>query len=295
VYHNYSQIVLENSFLSFQEMEEGSGQMKRLIKMFFALITIVLFITPAHAGLTSTFDTGFEGWTVWDATPDDVTNFRWESAGGNPGGFIAADDVGLRDTFRFRSPLSWGGDWSQYLGGTIEWDIFLYPNPPFTYYNAVELIIDTVGTGDYLVADFDIIPVVGQWTHFKIDLTPENLTVLGSLSFDEIIQNVESIFIRGEFSETSTPDAEGLDNVRVSGPVGHIDYCLDSGPCAEGQGNCDNDAECEDGLICAQDVGADYGWLADIDVCEQPPGADDSGGGGGGGGGGGCFISAVNQ
>ena len=89
--------------------------MGRSIKMFFALLTIVFFIAPAHANLISTFDAGFEGWTVWDSKPDDVTNFRWESTGGNPGGFIAADDVGLNATFWFRSPISWGGDWRQYI------------------------------------------------------------------------------------------------------------------------------------------------------------------------------------
>ena len=58
-------------------------------------------------------------------------------------------------------------------------------------------------------------------------------------------------------------------------PVGHLDYCRDCGPCSRGQGHCEGDAECVDGLICAQDVGADYGWPADINVCEQPPGRKD--------------------
>ena len=50
------------------------------------------------------------------------------------------------------------------------------------------------------------------------------------------------------------------------------DWCRDCGPCAEGQGDCDGDAECQSGLICAQDVGADYGWPKGRDVCEQPAG-----------------------
>ena len=52
-------------------------------------------------------------------------------------------------------------------------------------------------------------------------------------------------------------------------PVGHLDYCRLFGPCIEGQGNCEGDAECVDGLTCVQDVGANYGWAADINVCEQ--------------------------
>ncbi|GEM_PF-1092797 len=49
-------------------------------------------------------------------------------------------------------------------------------------------------------------------------------------------------------------------------------YCSDPlcGPCAEGQGDCDSDAECAPGLVCAFNVGADYGLPASMDVCEKP-------------------------
>jgi hypothetical protein len=57
-------------------------------------------------------------------------------------------------------------------------------------------------------------------------------------------------------------------DVFVPGP----DWCKDCGPCAEGEGDCDGDVECEAGLICAQDVGANYGWPPSRDVCEQPSG-----------------------
>lgn len=42
-------------------------------------------------------------------------------------------------------------------------------------------------------------------------------------------------------------------------PAGHLDYCRDCGRCAEGEGDCDNDSECEDSLFCDQIVpGIDY-------------------------------------
>jgi len=44
--------------------------------------------------------------------------------------------------------------------------------------------------------------------------------------------------------------------------IGHLDYCRDCGPCAEGEGDCDNDSECVGDLICGQVVGIDY--------CEEP-------------------------
>jgi len=45
--------------------------------------------------------------------------------------------------------------------------------------------------------------------------------------------------------------------------VGHIDYCRDFGPCAEGEGDCDNDSECESGLTCVQ--------VAGTDTCQSVP------------------------
>jgi len=51
------------------------------------------------------------------------------------------------------------------------------------------------------------------------------------------------------------------------------DACTDPNcPCGEGQGDCDSDAECEPGLVCVHNVGADYGWPWSRDVCEQPGG-----------------------
>jgi len=53
---------------------------------------------------------------------------------------------------------------------------------------------------------------------------------------------------------------------------GDWDYCNDPfcGPCSAGQGDCDSNADCADGLICAFDVGADYGFTASLDVCVAP-------------------------
>jgi len=46
-------------------------------------------------------------------------------------------------------------------------------------------------------------------------------------------------------------------------------YCALYGPCKEGIGDCDADSQCASGLKCINDVGADYGWPSNVDVCEQ--------------------------
>ena len=54
-------------------------------------------------------------------------------------------------------------------------------------------------------------------------------------------------------------------------PLGHAHYCRDCGPCDAGEGDCDGNAECNPGLMCVNDVGANYGFDPIIDVCETPP------------------------
>ena len=47
-------------------------------------------------------------------------------------------------------------------------------------------------------------------------------------------------------------------------------FCTEACPCADGQGDCDSDAECQQGLQCVNDVGASYGLPAVYDVCVDP-------------------------
>ena len=47
-------------------------------------------------------------------------------------------------------------------------------------------------------------------------------------------------------------------------------YCSRSCRCDEGQGDCDSDSECADGLVCRPDIGASYGQSASLDICVKP-------------------------
>jgi hypothetical protein len=75
------------------------------------------------------------------------------------------------------------------------------------------------------------------------------------------------------------PDGDGQTNLQEflagSDPScrwnpGDPDYCRDCGPCGAGEADCDTDDECTGGLICAQNVGAQYGYPATWDVCACP-------------------------
>jgi hypothetical protein len=72
--------------------------------------------------------------------------------------------------------------------------------------------------------------------------------------------------------DTDCGACSGSWNISITKKIteGHPDYCAESGPCSEGEGDCDGDSECASGLICAQDVGANYGWSPLTDVCVKP-------------------------
>jgi len=55
-------------------------------------------------------------------------------------------------------------------------------------------------------------------------------------------------------------------------PPGNGRFCSSCSPCGVGQGDCDNNAQCAAGLVCAFDVGARHGFRPNIDVCELPGG-----------------------
>lgn len=44
--------------------------------------------------------------------------------------------------------------------------------------------------------------------------------------------------------------------------------CSPECPCDQGEGDCDSDSECAAGLTCVKDVGANYGFDPEMDVCE---------------------------
>lgn len=54
-----------------------------------------------------------------------------------------------------------------------------------------------------------------------------------------------------------------------TGSNGGWSYCSSSCPCGEGEGDCDSDAQCNVGLKCVDNVGANYGFSSSVDVCEK--------------------------
>jgi hypothetical protein len=51
---------------------------------------------------------------------------------------------------------------------------------------------------------------------------------------------------------------------------GNADFCKNYGPCSWGEGDCDSNSECEFGLVCKLNRGAEFGLDAADDMCMWP-------------------------
>jgi len=86
-----------------------------------------------------------------------------------------------------------------------------------------------------------------------------------------------SALMNSTYSESiEIPQTDDINGLRAiygaGGTPGDYDYCSRYGPCSAGQGDCDGNAECQSGLTCVNDVGANYGYDAVVDVCESAGG-----------------------
>jgi hypothetical protein len=90
------------------------------------------------------------------------------------------------------------------------------------------------------------------------------------------------------FDESNWSDSEGYDPLVDNEPIDQIaivpdgeascppfgqspgdwGFCSSICKCGAGQGDCDSESHCQAGLSCVEDVGSDYGWAWNVDVCE---------------------------
>lgn len=189
-------------------------EIRNLARMVCAL-ALPMLSSVAAASLFTGFDAGDEGWTVGpDGTQ--VTGFGWQSAGGNPGGYIEAVDIGLGGWW-FIAPQSWAGDWSGYLGGSISFDVQASAGTSTTLNPWHEAVVLTLADGGRLRSVAGVDAVIGQWVSVSIALTAADFTLTGSTysSFEEALAHVTGMVLPTDYV-FQQQDRTKLDNVRVA-------------------------------------------------------------------------------
>lgn len=155
-----------------------------------------------HTALESTFDTDMEGWRPYD----DVT-LTWVPTNGNPGGYLHGLDWADGRSYRFKTPVSWAGDWSAFK--LLSFDLVKIPTAASS--TEREVVWIRGGSGETL-AYVDSGPGA-DWTNYEIYLVPENFDV-DQATFDRVMGHVTEMLILGEYFNGD--EQEGLDNVVLS-------------------------------------------------------------------------------
>jgi Laminin B (Domain IV) len=173
-------------------------------------VAFALSIAQASADtISSTFDTGAEGWSALDQTGHDYTA-SWQSIGGNPGGFLQGTETNpAGGSGYFIAPSKFLGNLSAYAGGTLTYDLKVILGS--AYFSDVDVIISSGANSVSWTSNIN--PVGDGWVTFQVQLNQANF---GS-NLASILPNVTEFQIRGEF--INGVEQEGLDNVLLRTPA----------------------------------------------------------------------------
>lgn len=170
----------------------------------------------------SSFDDGPEEWTVaGDAQGEsDVPDHHDE--GGDPGGYVSAEDDGEGETWYWNASPAYLGDKEAYYGGTLSFD--LRQSSTTSQFQNTDVVL--LGEdGDVLTHDFgDASQHPGEnWTAYEVPLEASAWTVgnetdgaaANASDMREVLGDLDEVWIRGEYVTGS--DTGGLDDVVLEG------------------------------------------------------------------------------
>jgi len=209
--------------VAFLKLRLENSMMRRIITVVVSGATAVLSTAlaggPPAVPVTTSFDTGLDGWD--SNTPAQVA---WSSSGGNPGGYAHFKDT-TGDGTRIIAPGVYLGDWSGFDGtGTIAFDHLIVAS---TGVHAVYQGTISGPGGFARWASAQLPGSVGQWVAVTAPLIEGHWCVVSG-AWADILADVTEFTVEIELVFGS-PDVEGIDNVVLAGTgavkcPGDLDY-----------------------------------------------------------------------
>ncbi len=183
------------------------------------LITVLtaFLASSSFAAVTSTFDTGLDGWTHAPGGDADTT-VTYAATGGNPGGAAALTDAGEGANDFFLAPAKYLGNDSAALNGTLSFQ--LMDNSSIDTLGALLTITDAAGdtlthalpafaSGSYASFLFTL-NQSGGFTYTPVGGTGSAAT---QANFQTVLANVNSLVVPGDFHNGT--ETTFLDNVAL--------------------------------------------------------------------------------
>jgi len=191
--------------------------MKKKVILFMAILVSLIIAQTALALpiATSTFGTGYDGWV-----PTVPSETSWLPNGGNPGGYVQANDI-AGSSIQILAPSNFLGDWSDFDGnGSITFDHRLFK---VGYINN-----EGLGIGDYEI-NISGSGGAARWTSTGPDdatdwvsltaLLDESNWMIVSGSWSSLLSSVTELRIRIEMVDNGTStnrDIAGIDNISLN-------------------------------------------------------------------------------
>jgi len=171
---------------------------------------LLVAVTGAFAGITSTFDTDLEGWTLVDKYGGSAEgSIVWCANGGNPGGYVEFTDEGNDGGF-ISAPSIYLGDWSPFDGNvTLSYEHEIISEEIVNSRLPYEVRIQGPGGQAQFLGETS--PPPSGWQLVEVPIESSAWTILSG-DWLGVLADVTSFRIRIEQTNGHV-DVSGIDNV----------------------------------------------------------------------------------
>ncbi|MEM7351248.1 MAG: hypothetical protein AAF657_10610 [Acidobacteriota bacterium] len=235
-----------------------------------AAIDVTVTCQSSSGGLAEDFEGGAGAWTaggLWHLTVD--------SSCANPGyaSPLNAMYYGQDSGCNYDTGAATSGDLiSPSISGvtadsTLTFDYFRQVEGPTNNpFDTTEVAVAVTGSGTWTTV----------WSKDSREASENAWVTSGAIALAAFAGSDVQLRFRFDSGDEISNGFTGwlIDDVTVTGTcggcplaVGHPDFCRDCGPCSAGEGDCEV-GQCDAGLVCSQNVGANYGFTPQTDVCE---------------------------